>query len=193
MDTSREIFVSVPEQPAPFVLPSKLKIGEVIGLTVLKVYGGGAIQRFEVIADKGKGQLNALGSMMRIMRESLKAAYEYISHNQKALGIDVDFKKDYDITVLATQMGIPKEGASAGITILTGLVSALTKKPVRNDVAMTGEVTVLGKVLPVGGVHEKIVAAADAGIRTVYIPSGNEKDIHLLPPDIKNKLEIKLV
>jgi len=193
LETSREIVVSVPEHPAPVKLPSEPKVGEVIGLTLLKVYGGGAIQRFEVIADKGKGRLNALGSMMRVMKESLKAAYEYISHNHKALGIDVDFKRDYDITVLATQMGIPKEGASAGITILTGLVSALTKKPVRNDVAMTGEITVLGRVLPVGGIHEKIVAAADAGIKTIYIPKENEKDVQMLPPDIKNKLEIKLV
>jgi ATP-dependent Lon protease len=192
-ETSKEIFVPVPEQRAPIELPHEPRVGEVAGLALLKVYGGGAIQRFEVIADKGEGRLNALGSMMRIMKESLKAAYEYISHNQKALRIDVDFKKDYDITVLATQMGIPKEGASAGITILTGLVSALTKKPVRNDVAMTGEITVLGKILPVQGIHEKIVAAAEAGIKTVYVPTGNEKDVQLLPPDIKSKLEIKLV
>jgi len=191
--TLKEVFVPVPEQRAPIELPSEPKVGEVIGLAVLKVYGGGAIQRFEVIADKGEGKLNALGSMMRVMRESLKAAYEYMSHNQKTLGIDIDFKKDYDITVLATQMGIPKEGASAGITILTGLVSALTKRPVRNDVAMTGEITVLGKILPVEGILEKIVVAAEAGIKTAYIPAGNEKDVQLLPPDIKNKLEIKLV
>ncbi|MEM1558276.1 MAG: protease Lon-related BREX system protein BrxL [Thermoproteota archaeon] len=193
LENSREVFVNVPEQPAPIELPPSPKIGEVIGLALLKVYGGGATQRFEVIVDKGEGRLNALGSMMRVMRESLKAAYEYISHNQKSLGIDVDFKKDYDITVLATQMGIPKEGASAGITILTGLVSALTKKPVRNDVAMTGEITLLGKILPVEGVHEKIVAAIDAGIKTVYIPIGNEKDVQILPSDIKNRIEIKLV
>jgi hypothetical protein len=193
LKTSKEVFVSVPEQPAPIELPREPKVGEVMGLAILKVYGGGAIQRFEVIADKGEGRLNALGSMMRVMRESLKAAYEYISYNQKSLEIEVDFKKDYDITVLATQMGIPKEGASAGITILTGLVSALTKKPVRNDVAMTGEITVLGKILPVEGIHEKIVAAADAGIKTVYIPAGNEKDVQILPPDVRNKVEIKLV
>jgi len=113
LKTSKEVFVSVPEQPAPIELPREPKVGEVMGLAILKVYGGGAIQRFEVIADKGEGKLNALGSMMRVMRESLKAAYEYISYNQKPLGIEVDFKKDYDITVLATQMGIPKEVASA--------------------------------------------------------------------------------
>jgi ATP-dependent Lon protease len=193
LETSREIQVSVPEQPTPIQLPTEPQVGEVMGLAVVKVYGGGAVQRFEVIADKGGGRLNPLGSMMRVMKESLKAAYEYISHNQKALGIDVDFKKDYDLTVLATQMGIPKEGASAGITILTGLVSALTKKPVRNDVAMTGEITVLGKILPVEGIHEKIIAAADAGIKTVYIPAANEKELEMLPPDVKNKLNIRLV
>jgi len=193
LETSREISVSVPEQPAPIQLPAEPQVGEVLGLALVKVYGGGALQRFEVIADKGKGRINPLGSMMRVMKESLKAAYEYISHNQKALGIDVNFKKDYDLTVLATQMGIPKEGASAGITILTGLVSALTKKPVRNDLAMTGEITVLGKVLPVEGIHEKIVAAADAGIRTVYIPAGNEKDLQTLPSNIRQKIDVKLV
>lgn len=191
--TQKEVFVPVPEQRAPVELPAEPRIGEVMGLAVMKVYGGGAIQKFEVIADKGEGKLNALGSMMRVMRESLKAAYEYVSHNQKSLGIEVDFKKDYDITVLATQMGVPKEGASAGITILTGLVSALTKKAIRNDVAMTGEITVLGKILPVQGVHEKILAAAEAGLRTVFIPIGNEKEVQILPSEIKAKLEIKVV
>jgi hypothetical protein len=159
----------------------------------MKVYGGGSLQRFEVIADKGSGRLIALGSMMRVMRESLKAAYEYISHNQKTLSIDADFKRDYDLSVLATQMGVPKEGASAGITILTGLVSALTKRPVRNDVAMTGEITLMGKILPVEGIHEKIVAAADAGIKTVYIPAGNAKDVESLPAAVKQTLVIRMV
>jgi ATP-dependent Lon protease len=193
LETSRDIEVTVPEQPAPMSLPTEPRIGEVMGLAVVKVYGGGALQRFEVIADKGTGRLIALGSMMRVMKESLKAAYEYVSHNQKSLGIPIDFKKDYDLTVLATQMGIPKEGASAGITILTGLVSALTKKPVRNDVAMTGEITILGKILSVEGIHEKVVAAADSGIGTVFIPSGNEKDLQLLPAHIAQKTKIRLV
>lgn len=193
IESSEEIEIDVPEKPAPIKLPDEPKIGEVIGLTLWGVYGGGVLQHFEVIADKGNGKINAIGSMMKVMKESLKAAYEYIVHNQEKLGINIDFKKEYDITVLATQMGIPKEGPSAGITLLTGILSALTKKPVRNDIAMTGEITVLGKILPVGGVQEKIVAAAEAGIKTVYIPKGNEKDVQLLPFDIKNKIEIKLV
>lgn len=193
LENSTEIEVNVPEQPTPIKLPDAPRVGEVIGLTLIGVYGGGSLQHFEVIADKGNGKLIPIGSMMRVMRESLKAAYEYISHNQKNLGIKVNFKKEYDITVLATQMGVQKEGPSAGITLLTGILSALTKKPVRNDVAMTGEITVMGKILPVGGVQEKIVAAAEAGIKTVYIPSGNQKELQLLPHDIKNKIEIKLV
>lgn len=193
LDTSEERPVTVPEQTTigPVLLPEEPKIGAVIGLSVTQTYG--TLQRFEVIATEGTGRLISLGSMMRIMRESLKAAYEYISHNHKTLGIDPNFKKDYDISVLATQMGIPKEGPSAGITVLTAMVSALTKKPVRNDVAMTGEITLFGKILQVGGVQQKIATAAEAGIRKVYIPLGNEKAVDLLPNEIKKKLEIQLV
>lgn len=193
LENLEEIDINVPEQPARIHLSNEPKIGEVIGLTIMGEHGGGAIQHFEVIADKGKGRLNPIGSMMKVMRESLKAAYEYISHNQKNLGIAVDFKKEYDITVLATQMSIQKEGPSAGITLLTGILSALTKKPIRSDVAMTGEITVMGKILPVGGVQQKIIAAADVGLKKVYIPRGNEKEVHGLPQDIKNKVEIQLV
>ena len=193
MNTSKEEEVKVPEKISvgPIRLPSEPTIGEVIGLSVTQSFG--ALQRFEVVATEGTGRLIPLGSMMRVMKESLKASYEYMSHNNKTLGIDPDFKKDYDITVLATQMGIPKEGPSAGITILTAMVSALIKKPVRNDIAMTGEITLFGKILPVGGVQEKIIAAAEVGIKKVYIPAGNEKDIEMLPNEIKDKLEIKLV
>lgn len=193
LETGRILRVSVPEEPLPFELPPEPKVGEVMGLAAMKIYGGGTVQRFEVIADKGKGRLIPLGSMMRVMKESLTAAYEYVSHNHASLGIDLDFKKDYDITVLATQMGVPKEGASAGITILVGLVSALTRRPVRNDVTMTGEITVMGRVLAVDAVREKVIAASDAGIRTVYIPEGNKKDVQDLPPEVRQRINIKLV
>jgi len=193
LETSEEHPVNVPEKISigPILLPQEPRIGEVIGLSVTQSYG--TLQRFEVIATEGIGRLIPLGSMMRIMKESLRAAYEYMSHNHKTLGIDPNFKKDYDITVLATQMGIPKEGPSAGITILTGMVSALIKKPVRNNIAMTGEITLFGKILPVGGVQEKLIAAAEAGIKKAYVPIGNEKDVEMLPQEIKNKLETKLV
>jgi len=191
--TLKEEEVGVPEKIAaePINIPPKPTIGEVIGLSITQSFG--AIQRFEAVATVGTGKLIPLGSMMRVMKESLKAAYEYMSHNHKTLGIDPDFKKDYDITVLATQMGIPKEGPSAGITILTAMVSALTKKPVKNDIAMTGEITLFGKILPVSGILEKLIAAAEAGIKKVYIPAANEKDIETLPEEIKNKIEITLV
>ena len=172
-------------------LPNEPKIGEVIGLAITQSFG--TLQRFEVVINKGTGRLIPLGYMMRVMKESFQAAYEYVNHNQKSLGITIDFKKDYDISVLATQMGIPKEGPSAGITILTGLVSALTNKPVRNDVAMTGEITIMGKVLPVGGIQEKLVAAMEGGIKTVFIPKENEKDVSLLPTEVKQAIDIKFV
>jgi hypothetical protein len=109
------------------------------------------------------------------------------------LGIDPDFKKDYDISVLATEMAVPKEGPSAGITILVAMVSAITQKPVRNDIAMTGEITLLGKILPVGGIQEKLVAAYESGIRKVYVPAGNKNQVENLPTELKSKLEIRFV
>ncbi|MFZ0405887.1 MAG: S16 family serine protease [Nitrososphaeraceae archaeon] len=116
-----------------------------------------------------------------------------MNRNHKALRIKADFKKDYDISVLAAQMGIPKEGPSAGIAILTALVSAMTKKPVRHDIAMTGEITLKGRVTAVEGIQEKLVAAAEAGIRKVYIPKENKRDYDILPESIKNQLDVKLV
>lgn len=192
-DILSEISVPVPEQPAPITILKEPRVGEVLGLARVEPYGFGVVQRYEIVANKGKGRLKALGSIMRVMKESIEAAYEYISSNSKALGIDLDIKKDYDITVNALSLAQAKEGPSAGITILVGMVSALTKKPVRCDVAMTGEVTVLGKVLPVGAVQEKIIAAAEAGIKTVYIPAENEKDVLSLPQEIRNRVDIKLV
>lgn len=191
--SSEEIEVNVPEQDSlvPVKLPKEPRVGEVLGLAIVQSYG--TIQRFEVIATEGTGRLIPLGSMMRVMKESLQAAYEYVSRNQKIFGIKADFKKDYDISVLATQMGIPKEGPSAGITILTGLVSALTKKPVRHDVAMTGEITLKGRITAVDGIQEKLVAASEAGIKKVYIPKENERDYESLPLEIKNLLQVKLV
>ena len=172
-------------------LPDSPKIGEVIGLAITQSFG--TLQRFEVVVNKGTGRLIPLGYMMRVMKESLQAAYEYVNHNQKSLGISLDFKNDYDISVLATQMGVPKEGPSAGITVLTGLVSALTNKPVKNDIAMTGEITIMGKVLAVGGIQEKLIAAMEAGIKRVFIPKENEKDVSLLPAEVRQALEIKFV
>jgi len=193
LSSGKETIVEVPEQAAiePVKLPSEPQVGRVVGLAITQSYG--TIQTFEMIASEGSGRLVPLGSMRTVMRESLRAAYEFVARNHKSLGIDVNIKSDYDISVLATQMGVPKEGPSAGITILTGLVSALVRKPVRNDIAMTGEITLMGKILAVGGVQEKLLAASEAGIRKVYVPSANSREVDLLPKEIRDKLEIHLV
>ena len=193
LQTGIENEVKTPEQAAlqPIVLPSEPTIGESVGLAITQ--SSGVILKFEVLVNEGNGKLIPLGSMRQVMRESLRAAYEYTNSNTIRLGIDPDFKKDYDISVLATEMGVPKEGPSAGITILVAMVSALTQKPVRNDIAMTGEITLLGKILPVGGIQEKLVAAYESGIRKVYVPAGNKNQVESLPAELKNKLEVRLV
>jgi ATP-dependent Lon protease len=127
------------------------------------------------------------------MRESIEAAAQYIKTHTSELGLSDDWHENYDIAVLATMMGIPKEGPSAGVTMVAGIVSALTEHPVRNDVALTGEITIMGKVLPVGGIQQKIMAAIDVGLRTVILPEGNRSDVEYLPEYIKEQIEIIFV
>jgi ATP-dependent Lon protease len=136
-------------------------VGEVVGLAVEGDHG--CILHFETQATRGTGRIVPLGSIQRVMRESIEAAAQYIKANHETLGITAEWRRSLDVAVLATFMGIPKEGPSAGITILTGIVSALRGIPVRNDLAMTGEITIHGKILPVGGIHQKVRAAFDAG------------------------------
>lgn len=124
------------------------------------------------------------------MRESIEAAAQYIKAKSDELGIDPEWRHNYDVAVLATFMGVPKEGPSAGITIVTGIVSALKRIPVRNDIAMTGEITIMGKVLPVGGIQMKIRAAFDAGVKEVILPAENLKEAQLLPPSILSYLTL---
>src|SRR5207249_3833318 len=119
----------------------------------------------EVRVTRGTGKIIPLGSIQRIMRESIEAAAHYVRFKSAELGLSQTWYEDVDVAVLGTYMGVPKEGSSAGITIATGLVSALKKQAVRNDLAMTGEITIMGKVLAVGGIQQKIRAAHDAGVR----------------------------
>ncbi|MFQ6041842.1 MAG: BREX system Lon protease-like protein BrxL [Candidatus Poribacteria bacterium] len=172
-------------------IPKKLNPGEVIGLALSGEIG--LIQRFEVVAVKGNGRLLPLGSMLRVMKESLKTAYEYVSANAASLQIDPAFRKNYDISVLAVPTATPKEGPSSGLALLIGLVSALRKVPVSPDVAVAGEITLLGKVLSVSGITQKLVAATDAGINTVILPKENEPDLFVVPDTIRNKLNIVMV
>jgi ATP-dependent Lon protease len=127
------------------------------------------------------------------MRESIEAAAQYIRAHAVDLGIANDWKENFDIAVLATMMAIPKEGPSAGVTIVTGIVSALKNQPVRPEIAMSGEITIMGKVLGVGGIQPKLMAAIDAGVKLVILPAENERDVQNLPDYIKERIEVKYV
>lgn len=150
----------------------------------------GCILHFEMQSSGGSGRIIPLGSMQRVMKESVAAANQYIKVNAKSLGLPANWTEDRDVAVLATMMAMPKEGPSAGITIVTGIVSALTGRPVRNDLAMTGEITIMGKVLGVGGILPKLQAAIDAGCREVIIPSENERDFSMIPEYLRDKIHV---
>lgn len=169
-------------------LPQKPSIGEVTGLAVDGDHG--VILHFEMQATKGNGRIVPLGSIQRVMRESIEAAAQYVKAKHADLGISAEWRQNYDVAVLATFMGIPKEGPSAGITIVAGIVSALKGIPVRNDVAMTGEITIMGKVLPVGGIQQKIRAAFEAGIKEVILPSDNLNEAQGLPSYVLEALKL---
>ena len=137
---------------------------------------------------KGKGDLILTGQLGEVMQESAKAALTYARSNAKALGIGSDFYEGIDIHIHFPVAAIPKDGPSAGITMVAALVSTLSGIPVRNDVAMTGEITLRGRVLPVGGLKEKALAALRAGVCKVVIPEKNSKDLDEIPSNIKRKI-----
>jgi ATP-dependent Lon protease len=152
-DSGRVQRINLPEFPA---------VGEVVGLAVEGEHG--CILRFEMQATRGTGRIVPLGSIQSVMRESIEAATQYIRAKSGDLGITTNWRQSLDIAVLVTFMGQPKEGPSAGIAMVSGIVSALTGREVRNDLAKTGEITIMGKVLPVGGIQQKLRAACDAGV-----------------------------
>jgi ATP-dependent Lon protease len=172
-------------------LPTQPLVGEVTGLAVAGEQG--VIQRFEMQVSKGHGRIIPLGSIQRVMRESIEAAAQYVLTHAKELGIPADWRENFDVAVLATQMGIPKEGPSAGVTIVTGIVSALKGVPVRHDIAMTGEITIMGKVLAVGGIQAKLLAAIEASVKTVILPAENEQDVRFLPDYMRDKVRLVYV
>ena len=169
-------------------LPNEPSVGEVIGLAVEGDHG--CILRFEMQATKGSGRIVPLGSIQRVMRESIEAAAQYIKAKHDDLGISADWRQNFDVAVLATFMGVPKEGPSAGITLVTGIVSALKGMRVRNDLAMTGEITIMGKVLAVGGIHQKVRAAYDAGVKEVCLPADNLQEAKGLPSYILDAVKL---
>ncbi len=178
-DAGRVQKVTLPPEPA---------VGEVVGLAVEGDHG--CIVRFEMQATKGTGRIVPLGSIQRVMRESIEAAAQYIKARHADLGITADWRSNYDVAVLATFMGVPKEGPSAGVALVTGIVSALRDQKVRNDLAMTGEITIMGKVLPVGGVQQKVRAAFEAGIKEVLLPAENLAEAQSLPDYITKPLTL---
>jgi ATP-dependent Lon protease len=154
---------------------------------------GGELLNIEVNLSSGKGIINATGKLGDVMTESITAALGYIKSNSIEFGVNPKVFDKVDIHVHVPEGAVPKDGPSAGVTIFTSLISALTEIKVKNDVAMTGEITLKGRVLPIGGLKEKLLAAIRYGIKTVIIPKDNEKDLLEIQKDIQNKLTIKSV
>ncbi len=169
-------------------LPKTDEIGTVNGLAWTSV--GGTLMALEVSVVKGTGKIELTGSLGDIMKESARAAVTYVRSRAEELGIDPDFYKNSDIHINATEMAVPKDGPSAGVTMVTALVSALTKIPVKRDIAMTGEISLHGKALAIGGLKEKTMAAYKSGVKTVFIPEANRKDIEEIDEVVKSNLKI---
>jgi ATP-dependent Lon protease len=167
------------------------QIGQVTGLAWTEV--GGELLTIEAALMPGKGRLSHTGQLGEVMQESIQAAMTVVRSRAASLGLEEDFHQKHDVHIHVPEGATPKDGPSAGVGMCTCLVSALTRIPVRADVAMTGEITLRGEVLPIGGLKEKLLAAHRGGIATVIIPAENERDLVDIPRNIKQNLTIKPV
>ena len=167
------------------------QVGIVTGLAWTQ-FGGDTLD-IEVTTYPGKGGLLLTGKLGDVMKESAQAAFSYVKHNAKDLGIDEELFQKFDVHIHVPEGATPKDGPSAGVTLTTALVSALSGKPVDCHIGMTGEITLRGAVLPIGGLREKSIAAHRSGLTKIFIPQENERDIEDIPEEVRKELEIKPV
>jgi ATP-dependent Lon protease len=167
------------------------EIGLVNGLAWTEV--GGDVLQIEATLVKGRGGVTLTGKLGEVMQESAKAALTCVRSRAERLGLDTDIIRKSDLHVHVPEGAIPKDGPSAGITLATAMVSALTRTQARHDVAMTGEITLRGKVMAIGGVKEKLLAAHRCGIKTILLPKDNEKDYVDVPEEVRKELTVHFV
>jgi ATP-dependent Lon protease len=167
------------------------QVGIVTGLAWTET--GGETLQIEVNTMGGKGKLQLTGQLGDVMKESAHAAFTYLRSHADKLGISVDFQDTTDVHIHIPEGAIPKDGPSAGVAMAIALISAVSKRAVRSDFAMTGEITLRGRILAIGGLKEKVLAALRAGTKTVFFPRANEKDLAEIPDYVKNRLELRPV
>ena len=173
------------------VVENEREIGVTTGMAWTQV--GGDTLFIEAALVPGTGKIELTGQLGDVMQESARTAITYIRSIADEYGIEEDFYKKYDLHVHVPEGAVPKDGPSAGVTMFTSVMSVLLNKPVRKDVAMTGEITLRGKVLPVGGIKEKVLAAHRAGIRTILLPAENKADIDDIPQSVRKQLKFVLL